>query len=467
MDEAVKQDIHDPTTCGSARSRFIMFLLVLTLLATAALLWPAFFNGYPLVFQDSAWYLNPFSGTGAMHPGRTIGYSLLIGLTQQIPSLWSIVVTQALITSALIVRVSVVAASNHQDRIIFPVVALFVILLFSGAAKYTSWVMADVLTAWLFLAGALWMLSSQPVDRAFAVTVAALAVLGHNSHVPIVIATAALVSLGARLLLPPGDTARRSAMGLFFISLLSIPWVMSVNMALGTSSGVFRGTDSFLMNRFVDTGVIIPILDHYCGEKDWVSCDYRKEFTRHAGQADGWFLFNKQSPFNTELGEWGGKEQSDIVSHAFRCCLDDIIVTTLAGTWQQFWKVDSSDGLTVIDTKPVYSFVKHNRDHELEALDQSVQRRGEPVHTTLHPVPEVVLHALFFLIAAGLALLGWRTGRRKVTFLLLSVALFLLINAFVCSFGSSNHDRYQGRVAWLLPFMVVLSVGWLRENRRA
>lgn len=457
--------MHDSTLSAQALTGVSILQIVLTLLGATALLWPAFNNGYPLVFQDSAWYLNPFAGTGAIHPGRTLGYSMLIGITQQIPSLWSVVAAQAVITSALIVRVSVVAASNPRGRIIFPVATLLAVLLFSGGAKYASWVMADVLTAWLFLAGSLWILSSKPADRIAAISVAAFAVLGHNSHIPIAIATAALVALGARLLLPAGNAARRSATILFIISLLSIPWGMGVNTALGTSSGVFRGTDSFLMNRFVDTGVILTVLDQYCNEKDWVSCDYRDEFTLHAGKADGWFLFNKQSPFSTELGEWGGNEQHDIVVHAFRCCLDNIIATTLAGTWLQFWKIDSSDGLTVIDTEPVYNFVKQHRSHELEALVKSRQRSGESVHTNLQPVPEVMLHALLIMTAAGLALLGWRTGHSKVTYLLFSVALFLLINAFVCSFGSSTHDRYQGRVAWLLPFAIALSVGWLRENQ--
>ena len=55
--------------------------------------------------------------------------------------------------------------------------------------------------------------------------------------------------------------------------------------------------------------------------------------------------------------------------------------------------------------------------------------------------------------------------RRGVAFFLASVMLFLLVNALVCSFGSSTHDRYQGRVAWLLPFALALSAGWFREDR--
>ncbi len=44
--------------------------------------------------------------------------------------------------------------------------------------------------------------------------------------------------------------------------------------------------------------------------------------------------------------------------------------------------------------------------------------------------------------------------------------LFLIANAAVCGFGSSTHDRYQGRVAWLLPFALAISVGDLLGERR-
>ena len=437
--------------------------LRLAVLGAAALLWPAFANGYPLVFQDTAWYLSPFAGVGGHHPGRTIGYSLFTAIALGIPSLWSIVIAQALVTSALIVRVATVTAKTPRARRILPAAALLAVLLLSGAAKYVSWVMADVTAAWLFLAGALWMLSPRLFDRVTAIAVASLSVLAHNTHVPIVIATSVGVAAGAWWLLPATHAARRSALILLVISLLSVPWTMSVNSLFGASPGVLHGTSSFLMYRFIDSGVILPTLDRYCGEREWKSCRYRDEFARHIGRADGWFLFHPSSPFLTELGGWKGEEQGDIVAHALRCCWGRIALTTGISTWHQFWRIDSSDGLADIDTGPTLVFLKRHQRQELPALVSSRQGRGERVYVVLHPAPEGALHALLILVAGALAVRSWR-GDRQGAFVLASVMLFLLVNALVFAFASSTHDRYQGRVAWLLPLAIVLSSSRLWDS---
>lgn len=471
MDGVEKQGLRAESPPGPTGTRITFVQLVLVVLGAAALMWPAFVNGYPLVFQDTSWYLSPFSGAGVYHPGRTIGYSLFTALVLQVPSLWSIVVAQALLTSALIVRVAAVAAKSPRDRILLPAAALLAVLLLSGLAKYVSWVMADVTTSWLFLPGALWMLSKRPIDGVIAIAIASLSVLAHDSHVPIVIATSFGITAGVWWLVPPTHAARRSALILLVLSLFSVPWVMSVNALIGASSRVFLGswrvflgTGSFMMSRLIDTGVILPTLDRYCGEREWKSCKFRDEFARHIGQADGWFLFNTSSPFFTELDAWTGDEQDEIVVHAFRCCWDRIALTTAISTWQQFWRIDSSDGSAAGDTGPTLVFLKKHLRNELPALESSRQNRGERVRAVLHPAPEAALHALLILVAGGLAVLGWRIDRRGFAFVLASVMLFLLVNALVCAFGSSTHDRYQGRVAWLLPFAI--AVAGIRTFRR-
>ena len=110
-------------------------------------------------------------------------------------------------------------------------------------------------------------------------------------------------------------------------------------------------------------------------------------------------------------------------------------------------------------------FLKRHQRNELPALVSSRQGRGERVHVVLHPVPEAALHALLILVAGGLAVHGWRRGRREVAFVLASAILFLLANALACAFGSSIYDRYQGRVAWLLPFAIALSSSRLGPTR--
>jgi hypothetical protein len=440
--------------------------IALILLGAIALVWPALYNGYPLTFQDSAWYLSLLSDR-PIHPGRTIGFSFFADAVTWWPSLWPIIAGQALVTSALIVRCADLAAGKGRSGLKLAAISLATVIVFTGLAKYVSWLMADLMTGWLFLAGLIWMLSDDWIDRCIAAAVTALAVMAHNTHLPLALGMAGVVAIGSFTLLPKKHPGRRAASGLLLMGLLMIAWVPTVNFASGLGATYFRGSGSFLMYRFIDSGVMIETLDAYCDERDWHSCDYRDEFTRHVGRADGWFLFRYESPFFTQLGGWQGDEQGEIVAHAFRCCWPSIVSTSIAGAWEQFWRIDSRDGVAQIDTGPIRHWLETMKWAEFRSLMAARQARGEPVRVTLLPLPEIPTQIAFGISAIGLGALGWRRGDRRIAFLLGGVLVFLVGNAMICSFGSSIHDRYQGRIAWLLPWAMTLSLWWWLKNPEA
>jgi hypothetical protein len=78
----------------------------------------------------------------------------------------------------------------------------------------------------------------------------------------------------------------------------------------------------------------------------------------------------------------------------------------------------------------------------------------------LHPIPEWALQAALAVAAIVVAVLAWQRGARRISLLLASVLIFFVGNAVICSFGSSLHDRYQGRIAWLLPWPLTLAGAW-------
>jgi hypothetical protein len=98
---------------------------------------------------------------------------------------------------------------------------------------------------------------------------------------------------------------------------------------------------------------------------------------------------------------------------------------------------------------------------------ESRQARGEPVRVILHPFPEVALQAVLAIAAIVVAVLGWQRGERRIGLLLASLLTFFAGNALVCSFGSSIHDRYHGRIAWLLPFALTLAGAWWLKGSKA
>jgi len=431
----------------------------LVLLGAFGLAWPALDNGYPLTFQDSAWYLS-FLGDRPPHPGRTIGYSLFADAVTWWPSLWPLIAAQALVTSALIVRGADLVAGRGRAGLKLAALGLTVVILISGLAKYVSWIMADIMTSWLFLAGLIWMLSDRWVDRGIAAAVAALAVIAHNTHLPLALGMAGVVAIGAFTVLPKGHPSRRAAAGLLLMGLLLVAWVPAVNAAGGLGATFFRGSGSLLMYRFIDSGVVLETLDAYCGDRDWRSCAYRDEYARHVGRADGWFLFRAKSPFFRRLGGWQGEEQDEIVAHTFRCCWPSVLSTTVGGAWKQLWRVDSRDGIAQQDTGRMRSWLKRLGWAKLARLLSSRQARGQPVRFIQHPTPELALQAVLAVAAIVVAVLGWRRGARRISLLLASVLIFFAGNAVICSFGSSIHDRYQGRIAWLLPWALTLASAW-------
>jgi hypothetical protein len=63
-----------------------------------------------------------------------------------------------------------------------------------------------------------------------------------------------------------------------------------------------------------------------------------------------------------------------------------------------------------------------------------------PVHTTI-----------FWLSVAACPLLAWIGRSARINKFLISAILFLVINAAVCGALAGVYDRYQSRVAWIMP----------------
>jgi len=431
-----------------------------------ALSWPAFYNGYPLAFQDSGWYITRILDLPS-HPGRGIGYPFFASWTSFGESLWPIVAAQALVTSALVVRFADLAFACGRAGLWAAVSSLSVVVIFSGLPKYVSWIMADITTPWIFLAGGIWLLGRNPFDRVAAVSIAGFSVLTHNSHLPLLLAMVGVATIGAIVASGSIRQGLMKSRGLLAVAMGCIVWIPLATLLSGEKPSLFRGGDSIVLYRFIDSGVAVETLDAYCDERSWVSCDYRDEFARHVGKSDGWFLFRYDSPFYEKMQAWEGQEQGEIVAHAFRCCWLTILTTTLDGAWEQFWRIDSRDGLATIDVLPLQAFLTRYRWEERAGLVESRQARGDLSRIVLHPISETELHAIFVLIGIGLAIVGWRRGDRRAGVLIGFLLLFLVTNALICSFGSSIHDRYQGRIAWLLPFVDVIAAGWIAKGTKA
>ena len=90
-----------------------------------------------------------------------------------------------------------------------------------------------------------------------------------------------------------------------------------------------------------------------------------------------------------------------------------------------------------------------------------------PLVDAIAPIQTVI----FWVSLSGCIVLAW-TGRfRRINIFLYSTIAFLIINATICATSAAVFDRYQCRVAWIIPFCFVaysccMTKEWKRDDVR-
>jgi hypothetical protein len=427
-----------------------------------ALLWPAFANGYPLVFPDSASYIDN-AYTLRFFPARSVGYALFLRYTLVADSLWAPVAIQALVTAYLVVRTAFVAANPRRPHLV-AASALLAVVLLTGAGKYVSWIMPDVFAGWLLLGGALFVLSGRLFDRVPAAIVVMCAAVVHASNFPLAVATCLVVLLAAAI------GARRyaiRALALLGIVLATVPLMLLVHRAYGHDQSPIGGHPAFLVNRLHGAGILVPTLDRYCGEKKWALCRYRDILAANAREGSDWFLWSRASPRRT-LGGWNSEsreEYAEIARYAIRSHFPEFVRGSLGEAWRQFWLVRSDQGIGRVQTRYLTGLIARRLPGESAAFRSSKQASGrEPRGSLLPRGAEQGIHVGLFALGVGLAVVCWFRGGRRFAALEAAIVVLLGANALLVGFVSTPSDRLQGRIAWLVVWSLVLSASFLVQR---
>jgi hypothetical protein len=166
-------------------------------LAALILVWPAFWNGYPLVFADTGTYLGQAL---EIYLGwdRPPFYSVFLFATHWRATLWLPVLAQGLVVAHLL-GVTLRALGRPNPWLLLPVVLALSVL--TGLPWVTAQLIPDVFTGVVVLA--LWLLGFKAKllsagERFWLVVLGAVSIAFHQSHVPL---TFGLALCGAALLL--------------------------------------------------------------------------------------------------------------------------------------------------------------------------------------------------------------------------------------------------------------------------
>ncbi|MFM9976702.1 MAG: hypothetical protein ACKVOP_01475 [Sphingomonadaceae bacterium] len=459
----------------------------LFLFASATLLWPAILNGRALLLEDSAsyyrggalgvstalslardWFLSVFATTtapvgagdtatvaataiGKSGGARSVIYSLATYLLRGPGnSLFLLAAAQAILVGFLLVQAQALAAPHA--RFAPRVIALAAIGGLTGAAWYASTAMPDIFAGIAILAIILFALYFERLGlslRLIFTLIIATAVAVHTSHLLLAVGLT-LASLGARFwLVRPGLRNALVTAGWMVAPIgLGIGVLMTTALAGFGEASVAPKRYPITLARSIDDGPGRWHLEKHCARERYAICDVFAGGIPQGIDAILWGPGGVRMQATPEQMERVREEEMLIVRRAaseYPLAQLASASTNLAG---QLWEM----GLTGLRFGNALDL---RSDGAVDFAEIS------PDRPMLRKTSEVLGYLAFGIALAFAWARRKRLTRTEVALLGLAV-IGLVLNAGICGVLSAVTDRYQGRVAWVLP-AVALAI-WLQMH---
>jgi hypothetical protein len=463
-------------------------------LATAALSSIGFYNGFPLVFWDTAIYLATAidlleSGWLSVPWSRPPFYSFILLSLHMKVSLWPVVVAQALMTAHvlfLVMRVTLGRVSPFHY-----ILTVTVLTVFTSLPWFASQITPDIFTPVVILG---MYLLGFAVDRMswaeilYVLCLTTLATVVHYSHLPLAAGLAVALGWWSQ---PRGQLSRMGAMRtaaddmkgrpmhgaslpaasppfrpsrqrtLIGVSLLGAPAVIATIAMVGANY-IGRGEVAavpyariFLLARAISDGPAKKYLEEHCAARKYALCEYIDQLDRGSNA----FLWSEESPLYKIGVKQVRQEADEIVKRSLLSY--PLWSLRIAGghLLHQLVRFETGDWLRpFLDNTSVDTAIARYFPHSYSAYRSSRQSMGElPLQrwSFVH-----LAAALVSLVVLAFAMV-WMVRRYYYYRLLVlssTIVLGLIGNAAICGPLAIVTNRYQSRLIWLTTFAVMLFV---------
>jgi hypothetical protein len=462
---AEKQKLAHGAQCWPRLARLGALLLGALLLA-----WPAFYNGFPLLYPDSMTYLTDgrvvaralfLHQLSDYYGVRSFFYSLVILPFHWNISPWPIVALQCLLTAFLLwLVVRSIAPRHTAARFLLLILALS---LLTSASWYSSFIMPDILGPLAYLAFYLLTFAPETLSRAERIALYLIAWWGltaHATHLLLGIALWMLLLLFAAFEPPP---FRRRLRALGVIAAI-IATAMAAQMAL---HGYLYGKPTlngerppFLMARVIADGPGRWYLEQHCSRMQWAICNHLSQLSSDPEE----LLWDADGAYQS-----GTDEERDAIDHQE---MPLVLATLRAYPLPQI----ARSAANFRDQLLRFGLLGFNPNRWMqeqfgEAMPNSRasyfasrQARNALPLRLLSRMQRWVILASLAAIAVLLALL-WRRHSPRLAGLVFLIAASVIANALVTGVLSVVDDRYGCRVIWLIPLLAGLFVlDWLHQR---
>lgn len=438
---------------GLRRDAESAFPAAAAIVAAALLLcWPAIYNGFPLVYGDTASYLDTIDPRKTMW-ARQIFYTALLRPLHWRLSLWPPIFAQALITAHLLYLV----LRAMQPRLA-PETYLFIatiLALTTSLPWHTSALLPDAFTPILLLAMFLvgfCRASLSRLETAYLVVLIAVAAIVHLSHFPLALGLIAVIVAAQLVLRLPDRRRPRTTLLLIAPIAIAASAHLAINTVVHASFSLSPASSIWLLARFIADGPARDYLREECPRRNFILCAYQDQLPNDSDEflwsdrtADS--VFSRAGGYDALRGEAREIVQGTLARHP-----GAVLDAFLRNSARQFVMIGTGGwinfGPGMMD-KPITRYIALQFPRDYPRYVTSAQLRG-----TIPVAALATWHIYFVIIGAFACAILLATPLRRPLFalLLLMVLAALIGNAMVTGGISAVHDRYQTRLVWLVVF---------------
>lgn len=438
---------------------------VLFAFSAICLIYPAIINGYPLVYPDSGTYI--MAGFSCTVPvDKPIMYAFFLRHISLYETLWLVIVMQAIVVTTTI-QILFKCFFEQSRYFLYTAISIFSLSILTGISFYVSQLMPDIFSAVLLISLGL-LISIQKMNKARKVLLSILIVFSNMAHTSNLMTSSLLVLLliVCFIFFKRYFTISLSKLLLVF-SLVLASWLMvsTTNYLCGASFKITRAPNIFLMGRLVDSGVLNDYLTDKCTNDNIPLCKYVNKLPANASL----FWWDKDSP----LYEGGCFKEEHIEdcwipkSAEYDPIVKEILTTPkYLSKYISFASIETLKLLknfqivalpVMMEGSPVKGVVGWRFKKDMKQYVSSEQSKKPFEMPLLNSVQNISI-AISFLLICVLFLIksiynSMNSEVKKYSFIIISC---VLINAIVCSTFSAGEPRYQGRVVWLIPLLLLL-----------
>ena len=424
-------------------------------LGGVVLIWPAWWNGYPLLYSDTHVFITQPTPI-AFNWDKPFIYGPWMLPFHAWQTLWGVVIIQGLLISHFVWLSS---QALGLERPVRHVLICLAVSLLTGASWFVSLLMPDIFSGMVVLS--IFILGfSKKLSQSMLIWVSlvgALAIAVHLSH---------LVIAAACLLVVLCLQWRRLIYAV-------IPMILALGALVGTTMYAFDKVavspfgSVFMLARMSADGHVKSVLQRYCPEKNWHLCAWTD---RLATDSDS-FMWEGAGPVWSHPGGPIGlaPEASEIIGLTLRTRPLPLLWSAIQNTAIQLSMVKLGDTVHSewLDLTVAKSVEKLFPPAEYERYQNAKQVQG----TLLERVSFVsmvgtVAVLVGFLLSLYLWVRAWRTRDWLALGFISMIWVGLLANAFATGALSKPHYRYQTRIAWLLVLPPLILVGRTQRSRQ-